>query len=499
MVGHHAPGPARRHVDAQRMGPWQGRDLRHRRRLPRCRARRTSSRPTSPIAIARTGQTVTRTGRSVVYTGYQWRGRSTRGRRQDTALREVMFVDRDWRQMEGRWFMGGYDEVGLDVRLERAGSEPRLLGTDRTALRAGATGQELKIYGANLPAALRAADVDLGPGLTVARVASVTPDVATVVVDVASGAAVGARDLFVAGCVEAESARRVRSHRHHQGEARLGDGPRRRRHFPENAGAVRSVGIPQRRRRPRPTPPTTSTSAWSTPRGAWKSTPPPTMTTTSSSSARWMRRPDGSRRTWTARTRVRKGSRNNVGDVWVVAKYTPEPAAGKPASTMQGARAPAGDGAALHALRSDRGVGPMSLLGLREFHSFEAAGRRFVYLVPSAAVFALDDCSEAVMKELGGGPRAAADLTRRSVRAVRPGPRCQTRSPSCNACAWSAMMTSQRFVAIADAEDRAAAPRAPADARRQRDQPVQPGLHVLLRVRRRQDRRHRKRRSSRSS
>ena len=31
------------------------------------------------------------------------------------------------------------------------------------------------------------------------RIASVTPDVATVVVDVASGAAVGARDLFVAG------------------------------------------------------------------------------------------------------------------------------------------------------------------------------------------------------------------------------------------------------------------------------------------------------------
>ena len=44
----------------------------------------------------------------------------------------------------------------------------------------------------------------------------------------------------------------------------------------------------------------------------------------------------------------------------------------------------------------------MSLLGLHEFHSFEAAGRRFLYLVPSAAVFALDDCSDAVMKELGG-------------------------------------------------------------------------------------------------
>ena len=31
----------------------------------------------------------------------------------------------------------------------------------------------------------------------------------------------------------------------------------------------------------------------------------------------------------------------------------------------------------------------MSTIALREFHTFEAAGRRFLYLVPSAAVFAL--------------------------------------------------------------------------------------------------------------
>jgi uncharacterized protein len=53
----------------------------------------------------------------------------------------------------------------------------------------------------------------------------------------------------------------------------------------------------------------------------------------------------------------------------------------------------------------------MSTLGLREFHPFEAAGRRFVYLVPSAAVFALDDCSEAVVSELRARPRAASELT----------------------------------------------------------------------------------------
>ena len=54
----------------------------------------------------------------------------------------------------------------------------------------------------------------------------------------------------------------------------------------------------------------------------------------------------------------------------------------------------------------------MSVVGLREFHSFEAAGRRFLYLVPSAAVFALDDCSAAVVDSLGHGPRPLDELTR---------------------------------------------------------------------------------------
>ena len=51
-------------------------------------------------------------------------------------------------------------------------------------------------------------------------------------------------------------------------------------------------------------------------------------------------------------------------------------------------------------------------LSLREFHPFEAAGRRFLYLVPSAAVFALDDCSSAILDSLADGPRGADDLTR---------------------------------------------------------------------------------------
>ena len=54
----------------------------------------------------------------------------------------------------------------------------------------------------------------------------------------------------------------------------------------------------------------------------------------------------------------------------------------------------------------------MSSIALREFHSFEAAGRRFLYLVPSAAVFALDDCSAAIVDALGNGPKPLDDLKR---------------------------------------------------------------------------------------
>src|SRR4029453_8595206 len=42
----------------------------------------------------------------------------------------------------------------------------------------------------------------------------------------------------------------------------------------------------------------------------------------------------------------------------------------------------------------------------REFHLFQAAGRDFAYLVPSAAIFALDTPSAAVLRVLGEGPRS---------------------------------------------------------------------------------------------
>src|SRR5437763_15420138 len=50
---------------------------------------------------------------------------------------------------------------------------------------------------------------------------------------------------------------------------------------------------------------------------------------------------------------------------------------------------------------------------LREFHRFEAAGRDFVYLVPSAAVFELDATASAILSALADEPVPKADLIER--------------------------------------------------------------------------------------
>ncbi len=52
----------------------------------------------------------------------------------------------------------------------------------------------------------------------------------------------------------------------------------------------------------------------------------------------------------------------------------------------------------------------MSLLAQGEFHPFTAAGRRFLYLVPSAAVFALDEPAAALIDGLAGRPRPRHEL-----------------------------------------------------------------------------------------
>jgi quinohemoprotein amine dehydrogenase len=154
------------------------------------------------FAYARSGESVTRKGRANVYTGFQWRGRSTVGADDATSLREVMAVDRDWQSMEGRWYTGGYDEIGIDVQLRRVAGSPVILGVSRRGLRSGAASQEIRLFGANLPTTLTAQDVDFGPGVTVTQVSAPTSDSATFTVNVARDAAIGPRDLVIGGVVK---------------------------------------------------------------------------------------------------------------------------------------------------------------------------------------------------------------------------------------------------------------------------------------------------------
>ncbi len=147
---------------------------------------------------ARDGRRVTREGRAIIYTGFQWRGRSFEGPDDTAGLREVMFVERDWQTMSGRWFTGAYDEVGLDVTLERVAGAPMVSGVHPPAIRIGTT-ETLRVYGMNLAPQTPPGAIDLGPGLEVLRVIETTEttgDQMDIEVRVDDAAAVGERDLF---------------------------------------------------------------------------------------------------------------------------------------------------------------------------------------------------------------------------------------------------------------------------------------------------------------
>jgi quinohemoprotein amine dehydrogenase len=147
----------------------------------------------------KTGETTTRQGKALVYTGFQWRGRSSENAGQDT-WREVMFLDRGQHQLQGRWFTGGYDETGIEVTMTRLGNDPVIVGLDRNSIQTAGTA-EIVVFGANFPAGLDASSIDFGQGVTMKRVVNATADRLRLEVEVAKDAVPGPRDVSVAGAV----------------------------------------------------------------------------------------------------------------------------------------------------------------------------------------------------------------------------------------------------------------------------------------------------------
>ena len=146
---------------------------------------------------AESGETVERSGQALVYTGYQWRGRSNP--ESDSELREVMLVERDQNEISGRWFAGPYDEKGPDITLRRADNATVVTGVYPSAvLRGGST--DVRVFGVGLDGG-SVRDLDFGAGVRVESVDGPTDGSLRVRLSVEADASVGGRDLFSFGTV----------------------------------------------------------------------------------------------------------------------------------------------------------------------------------------------------------------------------------------------------------------------------------------------------------
>ncbi len=148
------------------------------------------------------GSTISRTGHSLVYAGYAWRGKSKGTLAANAApndlgseMREVMWVSPDQSTADGRWFWGEYQEFGFDVKMQRASADPTLIGVDRTLLKTGSQGTRVRLIAESLPAQIAPADLDFGTGVTVKRIVSHTATEIVAEVDVAKDAVSGKRDV----------------------------------------------------------------------------------------------------------------------------------------------------------------------------------------------------------------------------------------------------------------------------------------------------------------
>lgn len=152
------------------------------------------------------GAVISRKGEGVVYGGYSWRGSSGAGATSQpddpkNAGRETMWFAPDLKMAQGRWYWGAYNEFGFNATITRASADPTVAAVMPYALKAGAKAVTVRIYGESLPQKLLPQDIDIGAGVTVTKVISASPRELVVSVDVADKATPGHRDVGVKGAV----------------------------------------------------------------------------------------------------------------------------------------------------------------------------------------------------------------------------------------------------------------------------------------------------------
>lgn len=155
------------------------------------------------LTSAADGKKSTFTGHSVVYTGFEWRGRSKNDSLGD--VRQVMTLSADQNKLDGRWFWGGYQEFGFNVTARRAALDIAVAGVDVSSIPAGSTGVAVHIIGTNFPKSLAIDDIHMGAGVRVTKVVSVKPADVTVTVDTESNVVSGFRPVSVKNATAPEA------------------------------------------------------------------------------------------------------------------------------------------------------------------------------------------------------------------------------------------------------------------------------------------------------
>jgi quinohemoprotein amine dehydrogenase len=157
------------------------------------------------LRSVRDGSTIVRTGQSLLFGGYAWRGRSkgiTNASSPDdpsNEAREALWLSPDGTKAEGRWFWGQYQEFGFDVQMRRPSAGVTLLAIDRPSLKIGSKANSVRLIGDNMPSRIAPGEVSLGPGVVVRRILRLNSSEAVAEVDVAANAAPGKRNVTFKG------------------------------------------------------------------------------------------------------------------------------------------------------------------------------------------------------------------------------------------------------------------------------------------------------------
>lgn len=134
------------------------------------------------------GNHVVGEGKSVIYTGYEWRGSARVGNQE---VRSIFAIGADGRTMSGRWFLAGADEIGARFEAVRIdGAAPgAIMAVSPALLKAGAS-TVVRVSGVKLGKTF-----DFGPDTQVEQVSPVSADEALVTVRVGAEAAAGWRKV----------------------------------------------------------------------------------------------------------------------------------------------------------------------------------------------------------------------------------------------------------------------------------------------------------------